>query len=207
MRLRNVKNKDVILDNSRYIVKDPVNYKGKWNSLFNSNPIHVEIGSGKCGFLKGMALKYPDINFIGVEKSDSVLALGVKNISEDIPNLKFIVYDASKIDEVFSKEVDVLYLNFSDPWPKSRHEKRRLTYEEFLKKYDLIFKDKKRIVLKTDNMGFFEYSLCSLSKYGYRFNRVNLDLQNEENSDNIMTEYEIKFVKKGVNIYLLDAEK
>ena len=208
MRLRNVKNKEEILNKSNYIIDNPTSYKGKWQEVFkNNNPIYLEIGTGKCKFIKENALKYKDINFIGLERSLSVLALGVKNIEEDIPNLKLISYDASNIEDIFSKEIDLIYLNFSDPWPKKRHAKRRLTHEVFLEKYDKIFKNKKTIVQKTDNMGLFEFSLCSLSNYGYIIKDVKLDLQKEENSDNIMTEYEIKFSSLGSKIYLVHAEK
>lgn len=208
MRLRNVKNKEQILNNSNYVINNPKEYKGKWYTLFNNkNAIHLEIGTGKCKFIKDMALKYPNINFIGVEKSQSVLALGTKTIEEHIPNLRLISYDALKLDEIFEKEIDTIYLNFSDPWPKKRCAKRRLTHENFLKVYDKIFKDKKIIIQKTDNMHLFEFSIISLSNYGYTLKDIKLDLQNDENSDNIMTEYEIKFREKGNNIYKLIAEK
>lgn len=208
MRLRNVKNKEQILNNSNYVINNPKEYKGKWHTLFNNkNAIHLEIGTGKCKFIKDMALKYPNINFIGVEKSQSVLALGTKTIEEHIPNLRLISYDALKLDEIFEKEIDTIYLNFSDPWPKKRCAKRRLTHENFLKVYDKIFKDKKIIIQKTDNMHLFEFSIISLSNYGYTLKDIKLDLQNDENSDNIMTEYEIKFREKGNNIYKLIAEK
>ena len=208
MRLRNVKNKEQILNNSNYVINNPKEYKGKWYTLFNNkNAIHLEIGTGKCKFIKDMALKYPNINFIGVEKSQSVLALGTKTIEKHIPNLRLISYDALKLDEIFEKEIDTIYLNFSDPWPKKRCAKRRLTHENFLKVYDKIFKDKKIIIQKTDNMHLFEFSIISLSNYGYTLKDIKLDLQNDENSDNIMTEYEIKFREKGNNIYKLIAEK
>ena len=208
MRLRNVKNKEEILKKSKYIIENPQNYKGKWYKVFsNNNPIHLEVGTGKCKFIKEMALKYPDINFIGLERAQSVLALGVKKIEEDIPNLRLISYDAGEIEEIFDNEISVIYLNFSDPWPKDRHAKRRLTHEVFLKKYDKVFKDKKIIIQKTDNMHLFEFSIISLSNYGYVIKEINLDLQNSENNDNIMTEYEIKFAGLGQNIYMLKAEK
>ena len=208
MRLRNVKNKEEILKNSKYIIDSPKKYKGKWLDVFsNNNPIHLEIGTGKCKFIKEMALKYPNINFIGLEKSLSVLALGTKKIEDDIPNLRLISYDALEIDELFDKEIATIYLNFSDPWPKDRHAKRRLTHENFLKKYDKIFKDKKVIIQKTDNRNLFEFSLISLSNYGYLIKEINLDLQNSEINDNIMTEYEIKFTELGQNIYRVKAEK
>jgi len=208
MRLRNVKNKEELLKNSKYIIEDPTKYKGTWQELFNNtNEIHLEIGTGKCKFIYENAKRYPHINFIGIERSQSILALGTKQIEEDLPNLKLISYDASNINEIFDKEISVIYLNFSDPWPKKRHAKRRLTHEEFLKKYDLIFKNNKTIIQKTDNRKLFEFSIISLSNYNYQIKDIKLDLQKEENSDNIMTEYEIKFSKLGQNIYMLKAEK
>ena len=201
MRLRNVKNKNEILNCSDIVIKNPEDYKGNWKSLFsNDNEIHLEIGTGKCKFIKELASKNPDVNYIGIEKSDSILALAVKE--KDFPsNLKLICYDASKIDELFDHEISKLYLNFSDPWPKKRHAKRRLTSSEFLSKYDLIFENEKIIEFKTDNMGLFEYSLISFVENGYLIKEISLDLHNLENNDNILTEYEEKFSKKGFRIY------
>ena len=207
MRIRNVKNKEDILNNNSCVVLDPCSFKGKWSSCFgNSNPIHLEIGPGKCGFIREMALRNPDINFIGVERIDSVLAIGVREL-DNVPNLRLINYDANKIDEIFSNEISLLYLNFSDPWPKARHAKRRLTSSIFLEKYDKIFVDKKRIVQKTDNEGLFAYSIVSLSNYGYVIDEVCLDLHNCLKDDNIETEYEKKFASKGCKIFMLKATK
>ncbi len=207
MRLRNVKGKKEILDNAIVIIKNPEEYKGSWNKLFlNDNEINIEIGTGKCKFIKELALKNPNINYIGIEKSDSILSLAVKN--KDFPsNLKLVCYDASKIDELFSFEVSKIYLNFSDPWPKKRHSKRRLTSKNFLEKYDSIFKNDKKIEFKTDNMGLFEYSLISFVDYGYKIKDLSLDLHKLENNDNILTEYEEKFSKKGFRIYKVSVYK
>lgn len=210
MRVRNLKNKNEILDNSSYVVKNPAKYKGCFNKLFgNDNPICVEIGSGKCSFIYEMARQNPDCNYIGVEVQDSILAIGVREISKlpKLDNLYLIKYDALKIDEVFDGEVDTLYLNFSDPWPKKRHEKRRLTNFRFLEKYDIMFLSDKKIVMKTDNEGLFEYSVVSLSKYGYKIIDLSLDLHKREDYNNIMTEYERKFSSKGSKIYMLSANK
>ena len=207
MRIRNVKNKEDILNNNSCVVLDPCSFKGKWSSCFgNSNPIHLEIGPGKCGFIHEMALRNPDINIIGVERIDSVLAIGVRELN-NIPNLRLINYDANKIDEIFSNEISLLYLNFSDPWPKARHAKRRLTSSIFLEKYDKIFVNKKMIVQKTDNEGLFAYSIVSLSNYGYVIDEVCLDLHNCVKNDNIETEYEKKFASKGCKIFMLKATK
>jgi len=201
MRLRNVKNKKEILDSKEIVIKNPEDYKGIWNKLFNNNnEINIEIGTGKCNFIKELASRNPNVNYIGIEKSDSILALAVKE--KDFPdNLKLVCYDASKIDELFNHEIAKIYLNFSDPWPKKRHAKRRLTSKEFLNKYDDVFENNKIIEFKTDNMGLFEYSLISFVEYGYLIKDISLDLHNLENNDNILTEYEEKFSKKGFRIY------
>ncbi len=209
MRLKNVKNAKDIINNSKYIVLNPYDYKGKWNSLFkNNNPINIEIGMGKGNFIIKMAKKYKDINFIGIEMFDSVIVRSVQKLeNEDIPNLKLIRLDANYIEDIFDKEINTIYLNFSDPWPKKRHEKRRLTSDVFLKKYDNIFKGKKEIIQKTDNINLFSYSLTSLSLYGYKFDYVTLDLLSENDLDNVLTEYESKFNSKGVRICKLVAHK
>jgi len=208
MRQRNVKNKEEIISNSPYIILDPENYKKKWSKVFgNKNPIHIEIGTGKGNFIINKALKYPDINFIGIEKFDSIIARCLQKIPEGIPNLKVVRLNALGIEDVFDKEVDTIYLNFSDPWPKKKWHKRRLTSNIFLEKYDRVFKGIPRIVQKTDNRDLFEYSVVSLSTYGYTIKDITFDLHNSHIEDNIMTEYEEKFSKKGNNIYYLEAVK
>lgn len=205
MRLRNVKNKEDILNNSKYLVKNPTNFCNKWNSLFgNNHPIYIEIGVGKGKFIKENAKKFPDINFIGIEKYDSILAKSLKNMEDEYSNLYFIRMDALDIDKVFSKEVSRIYLNFSDPWPKKRHHFRRLTSPIFLDKYDSIFTENKEICMRTDNRELFEYSLEEISKKGYVFESVSLDLHSKE-ENLITTEYEDKFVSRGMPIYSLDA--
>lgn len=208
MRLRNVKNAQDILDNSKYVIKNPKELKGNFKNLFpNDNPIHLEIGMGKGRFISGMAKKYPNINFIGVEKYQSVLVRGVQKVDEeDIPNLKFICIDAKELNEVFDHEIDTLYLNFSDPWPKNRHADRRLTSHIFLRVYDDIFKNDNKIVQKTDNIILFASSLSSLSTYGYILEEVSLDLHNTD-IDNVETEYEEKFSGLGFKINYLKATK
>ncbi len=208
MRLRNVKNAVSILENSPYYLKNPLEYRGNFQTLFsNSNPIHLEIGTGKGQFLIQMAKKFPNINFIGVEKYASVLVRAIEKVSlENISNIRFFCYDAKDLEKVFTKEIHTLYLNFSDPWPKVRHAKRRLTSPNFLKVYDAIFKDKNRIIQKTDNISLFSYSLETLSQYGYIFERVSLDLLNTDIS-NVLTEYEEKFSSLGYKINYLKAWK
>lgn len=208
MRLRNVKNADVILEKSDYYIENPENLRGKWRTIFkNSNPIMLEIGMGKGDFIRGMANIHPDVNYIGIEKYESVLVRGVQKLdSSELENVKVACYDAIDIGACFDREIDTLYLNFSDPWPKSRHAKRRLTYVDFLKEYDKIFENSKKIVLKTDNDSFFESSLVSLNNYGYEFDEVILDLWSHE-VENVKTEYEIKFASKGFKIKYLRAHK
>ena len=208
MRLRNVKGATNIIENSDYVIKDYKEYKGKYKNLFkNDNPIHIEIGMGKGNFIIGMALKYPNINFIGIEKYDSVIVRAIEKLDIDIPNLKLIRMDATLIDEVFSKEIDTIYLNFSDPWPKTRHEHRRLTSEFFLKRYDNVFKSKKHIIMKTDNRKLFEYSIISLTNYGYSIKEISLDMYSDDIKDNVQTKYEKKFHDKGMPIYKIEVFK
>ncbi len=207
MRLRNLKNKEKIINNSPYIVNDYTNYRSRFSELFgNDNPIYVEIGMGKGKFIVENALKYKNINFIGIEKYDNVVARALLCLPEDIPNLKIIRVDAYLIDEVFDKEIDRIYLNFSDPWPKVRHNKRRLTSKIFLDKYDKIFKNTKNIYLRTDNEGLYAYSIESLSSKGYILYDITFDLHRD--FDNLITtEYEDKFILKGDKIYALKARK
>lgn len=209
MRLRNVKGAKEIIESSNYVVLDYKKYRGNYNKLFkNNNPIYVEIGMGKGKFIIDNAIKYPNINFIGIEKYDSVVVRAIQKLEDkDIPNLKIIRMDALEITDVFDKEVSRIYLNFSDPWPKDRHEHRRLSSDIFLKKYDLIFKDNKNIVMKTDNRNLFEYSVKSFVNYGYKINDISLNLHQANYPDNIMTEYEEKFVSKGSPIYMIDVSK
>ena len=209
MRLRNVKNKEEILKNTTYLITNPEEYKSIWNKLFgNNHKLYIEVGMGKGDFIIENAKRYPDINFIGIEKYDSVIARAIEKANlEELPNLKLVRMDANHIDEAFSKEVDLIYLNFSDPWPKKRHAKKRLTSEIFLSKYANIFTGDNKIMMKTDNTGLFEYSLESLSQYGYIIEKVSLDLHNSDIENNIETEYEKKFSSKGNNIYYLEVKK
>lgn len=209
MRLRNVKNAKEIVSNSEYVVHKPQQYKGMYNEMIfnNYNPIHLEIGMGKGNFIIDKAIKNPDINFIGVEMYESVMCRALEKLKDkDIPNLKLICLDALGLGEVFSGEIDTIYLNFSDPWPKKRHAKRRLTSHVFLPIYDKIMKDEKIIVQKTDNVGLFESSVVSLSTYGYTIEEISLDLANT-GMENSLTEYEVKFMNQGVRINYLKAIK
>ena len=207
MRLRNVKNKDEILNSSSYLVKDAESNIGNWSNLFgNDNPIYIEIGMGKGKFIIENAIRHPDINFIGIEKFDSVLARSLPKIPEGLNNLLIIRMDALNIEKVFSKEVSRIYLNFSDPWPKARHHLRRLSSRVFLEKYDSIFKDNKEIYMRTDNQGLYIYSLMSFSEYGYILKDISFDLHKDK-EELITTEYEDKFSSKGMPIYSVVATK
>ena len=208
MRPRRVKNSQEILDNSKYVISNPLDYKGKYKEVFgNNNPIRLEIGMGKGDFIVGMAQKYPNINFIGVEVQEAVIVRAIKKLDKlDLPNVKVMMINADKLNEVFDHEIDTIHLNFSDPWPKTRHAKRRLTNESFLKIYDDLFIGDPHIIQKTDNILLFAYSIEELVKHGYKFNKVSLDLANED-IDNVQTEDERKFMLKGERINYLDAVK
>lgn len=208
MRLKHVKGAHEKIEKSEMVIKNPESYKGSFCDLFmNHHPIHIEIGMGKGNFIIGMALKYPDVNFIGIEKYDSVLVRALDKLDEPLPNLKFIRMDATMIENVFNHEIDVIYLNFSDPWPKKRHAHRRLTSPEFLKRYDALFKEQKNIVMKTDNRKLFEYSLMSFNEYGYHFDELYLNLYQDDLTDNVQTEYERKFHELGFPIYKIRVYK
>ena len=208
MRLKNVKGANEIIVNGTYFIANPNEYKGKWNSVFgNDNPIYIEIGMGKGDFIIENAKRNANINFIGIEKFDSVIVRAIQKSNDlELDNLKIIRMDANKLNDVFSNEIDLIYLNFSDPWPKDRHAKRRLTSSIFLNIYDGIFKGDNNIVMKTDNVNLFEFSLESLIENGYDivYKTNDLDCLNE---DNIMTEYESKFYNKGIKINKLVAIK
>ncbi|MGN1337283.1 MAG: tRNA (guanosine(46)-N7)-methyltransferase TrmB [Candidatus Coprovivens sp.] len=209
MRLRNVKNAVEIVNNSKYVITNPADYKGEYNSKIfnNSNPIHLEIGMGKGNFIIDMAKRFPDINFIGLEMYESVVCRAIEKLeNEELPNLRIICMDAHGLEDVFDKEISTIYLNFSDPWPKTRHAKRRLTSHVLLPIYDKIFKDECIIEQKTDNIGLFESSIVSLSTYGYVIEEISLDLASTD-KENSLTEYEAKFMSQGVRINYLKARK
>ena len=208
MRLKNVRGANEIIVKGKYYVDDPFMYKGKWQELFqNENPIYIEIGMGKGNFVIQNAKRYPDINFIGIEKYDSVIVRAIqKSDLLELNNLKIVRIDANRLGEIFDREIDKIYLNFSDPWPKDRHAKRRLTSPIFLNIYDVIFKNDKRIVMKTDNTNLFNYSVDTLLAHGYDIISKTNDL-NCLDSDNIMTEYEEKFYKQGIKINKIEVLK
>lgn len=208
MRLRNVYNAKNILNSSKFYIETPQKYKGKWSDLFGDDkPVMLEVGMGKGDFIKDMATSHPEWNFIGIEKYESVLVRGVQKLeSTELENVRVMNVDARDLEEYFGKEIDTIYLNFSDPWPKKRHHKRRLTYEDFLKVYDRIFASDSKIIMKTDNDTLFESTLISLNNYGYTFDEVILDLWSKD-KPNIKTEYEIKFANLGYKIKYIEAHK
>lgn len=208
MRLRNVKNKEEILNKCSILIKNAEENIGNWKEVFgNNNAIYIEIGMGKGDFIIENARRYPNINFIGIEKYDSILVRAIEKVPSDIENLRFVRIDAKEINNVFDKEVDRIYLNFSDPWPKKRHAKRRLTSKEFLDKYESIFKNTKEIHQKTDNRELFEFSIISLVNNGYYLEDLCLNLHNSNRENIIMSEYEKKFVANNNTIYYLVAKK
>ncbi|MCM0582849.1 tRNA (guanosine(46)-N7)-methyltransferase TrmB [Weissella diestrammenae] len=213
MRLRNKKWASSWLDehDELVITQDrATGLQGNWQSIFsNEAPIQVEIGTGKGQFIIGMAKKYPEINFIGMEIQESAVAVAARKAFEDeheLPNLKFIFGDGAGVETYFSNgEISKIYLNFSDPWPKTRHETRRLTYRSFLSGYQTVLPSGGELAFKTDNRGLFEYSLYSFANFGVKFvaQGISLDLHADEEKmqDNVATEYEEKFSTAGFPIY------
>ena len=208
MKYNVVKNADKIIENSSYLIKNPRGYKNQWKTVFgNNNPICLELGMGRGSFIIEMALKNPNINFIGLELDSSQTATAVKNIGgRNIKNLKMICADANDIIDFFGKEIDTIYLTFSEPWPKKQDANKRFTSMNYLKLYDRIFRKNKHIILKTDNKILFASALESLSEYWYTFDKVSLDLHNDERKiPNVMTDFEKQYFKEHRNIYYVDA--
>ena len=203
-----IKDANKIINKSPYLVGTPEKYKNKWKDFFfYINPISLELGMGRGDFIINMAKNNPNINFIGLEIDDSQMVAAVEKLGRlNLCNLKLINADARTIDQIFGKEIDTVYLTFSEPWPKRIDEKKRFTHESYLRLYDKIFKKDKHIIMKTDNKGLFAYSLETLSQYWYTFDRVSLDLHNDENPiKNIMTDFEKKYFEEGRPIYYVDA--
>ena len=210
MRLRhNPWAKDKLSAYPQYVIQNPEDWKGKWDQAFSQKgPIHIEIGTGKGRFITEMAKANPSINYIGVELQESVIVSALDRLIEaEVPNLKLMNMNAEKLKDYFEKgEIARVYLNFSDPWPKTRHEKRRLTYKTFLASYESVLGNQGEIHFKTDNQGLFEYSLRSFSEYGMLLKYVSLDLHNSDFEGNIMTEYEEKFSNRGNRIYRCEVQ-
>jgi tRNA (guanine-N7-)-methyltransferase len=210
MRLRNDPNAKVKLDkHPEIVIQHPTQYKGKWKQIFNNDhPIHIEVGTGRGRFVTGMAQQNPHINYIGIEKFTTVIVKATENIANaNLSNAKLLNVDAEDLLDIFEEgEIDGVYLNFSDPWPKNRHEKRRLTYKDFLKLYEQLMGGNGEVHLKTDNQALFEFSLESFSKYGMIVKNISLHLHASEFEGNVMTEYEQKFSEKGMRIYRCEAK-
>ena len=212
MRLKNVPGARDVIAESSLVVHEPEKQKGNWQQGFgNDHPVHIEIGMGKGRFICEMAKTHPDINYIGIEKYSSVLLRAIQKMEEEpLPNLLFIRMDAENIDEVFGlDEVDRIYLNFSDPWPKDRHAKRRLPSKEFLARYDRFLKKDGVLEFKTDNRGLFDFAVEELPQAGWKLVKITYDLHHDEEmmQGNVMTEYEQKFSSMGNPICKLIASR
>lgn len=204
MRLKNITGSREVVAGSPYVVQEAVQQScpGTWAKIFKNNlPLHIEIGMGKGKFIHTMAKEHPDINYVGIEKYSSVLLRAIQKMEqEELPNLKFLRMDAENIDKVFGNgEVDRIYLNFSDPWPKDRHAKRRLPSREFLARYDLILKQDGRLEFKTDNRELFDFAVEELEPAGWKAEVITYDLHADGKlmDGNVMTEYEEKFSAMG----------
>lgn len=206
MRLRNITGSREMIAESRFVVHEPQEYKGRWRELFsNDHPLRIEIGMGKGRFIMDLARMHPEINYVGIEKYSSVLLRGIQKMETDpLPNLYFIRMEAEEIADVFGREeVERIYLNFSDPWPKDRHVKRRLPSREFLKRYDEILVRDGVIEFKTDNEDLFRFALEEIAPAGWQLLQMTEDLHHDEKmlAGNVMTEYEEKFSALGNPIY------
>lgn len=209
MRLRAVKGARETIAANEFVIKEETTMKGRWHELFgNDNPIHLEIGMGKGKFLMTLAEMNPEINYVGIEKFSSVLVRALEKRAEyEGDNVLFLRMDAENLPDVFAPgEVDQIYLNFSDPWPKDRHAKRRLTSKEFFKRYDQVLKADGKVIFKTDNRPLFDFSLEQVPLAGWKLENYTFDLHNSEYVEgNVMTEYETKFVAEGKPINRLVA--
>lgn len=208
MRYNVVKNAKETINNSSYIVKNPETNKNKWNDVFgNKNPICLELGMGRGSFIIEMAKNHPNINYIGLELDENQTATAISYLGDlKLKNLKLICADAKEIINYFGKEIDTIYLTFSEPWPKKQDEKKRFSSENYLRLYDRIFKKHKHIIMKTDNKILFASALESLSGYWYTFDNVSLDLHNDERHiENVMTDFERQYFKEHRPIYYVDA--
>lgn len=210
MRLRNKPwAKEKLMNYPQYVIDEPEKVRGKWNELFgNQHPIHIEIGTGKGRFITEMAKANPNVNYIGIEAYTSVIVTALDRVIEaEVPNLKLLNINAQNLTDIFAPgEIDRIYLNFSDPWPKNKHEKRRLTYKSFLEMYEKVLVPGGELHFKTDNQGLFEYSLISFSEFGLKLTFISLDLHKSNFEGNIMTEYEEKFSKRGNRIYRCEVQ-
>lgn len=211
MRLRHIPGAEEQIEKSPYVVGSPEGKKGRWSEVFgNDNPIEIEVGMGKGRFIMELAGRNPQINYVGIERYSTVLLKALQKREQmELPNICFMCVDARGLAEIFGEgEVHKIYLNFSDPWPKDRHAKRRLTSPEFMAVYDKILKQDGVVEFKTDNRGLFDYSLESIPAAGWRLNAHTFDLHHDEMAEgNVMTEYEAKFSAEGKPICKLIASR
>lgn len=209
MRLRHIPGSEEEIAASPYVIQNPSGRKGCWKDVFgNENPIEIEIGMGKGRFIMELAALHPNINYVGIERYPSVLLRGLQKRAElELNNIYFMCVDAKNLAEIYAPgEVEKIYLNFSDPWPKDRHEKRRLTSEDFMAVYNQILRPDGVVEFKTDNRGLFDYSLEAIPRAGWKIADYTYDLHHSEMGiGNVMTEYEEKFSSKGNPIYKLIA--
>ncbi|MEJ8543906.1 tRNA (guanosine(46)-N7)-methyltransferase TrmB [Brevibacillus borstelensis] len=209
MRLRNIPGAEEALREYPTFADNPASMKGRWRERFgNDHPIHIEIGCGKGRFINTLAERHPDINFIAIElKAEVVLRAAQRTEKREIPNLAFVQYNAALLPDLFAaEEVSRIYLNFSDPWPKTRHAKRRLTYASFLDTYKQVLKKNGEIHMKTDNEKLFEFSLNQFSNERFQLRNITFDLhQSALAEENVMTEYEERFSSRGQRIYRAEA--
>ena len=212
MRLRHIRGAEETIATSPYVIQEPELHKGSWNQVFgNDNPIQIEVGMGKGRFIMELAQQNPDINYIGIERYSSVLLRGLQKRAQlELNNIYFMCIDAKNMADYFAPgEVDKIYLNFSDPWPKDRHAKRRLTSRQFFARYDQILKKEGHLEFKTDNQDLFTFSLEEVPEAGWKLDASTRDLHHDPvlSEGNVMTEYEEKFSSKGNPICKLIASR
>ena len=211
MRLRNVKGSRDRIAADDFVIQNPVEYKGCWEEAFGTKrPLYLEIGMGKGRFISELAVKNPQNNYLGIEKFSSVLVRALDKRKElEVDNLLFLRMDAEEIVDIFEKdEVDGIYLNFSDPWPKDRHAKRRLTSDRFLARYAQVLKPEGKVIFKTDNRELFDFSLEQAQEAGWKILNYTYDLHHSEYVEgNIMTEYEERFSKEGKPICRMEIRR
>lgn len=208
MRLRRIPGtKEALTHYEDLVIMDPESNKGRWREFFgNDHPIHVELGMGKGQFISTLAAQHPEINYIGMEFREEMVHIAAKKMGNHRGNVALLWFNVDNILEIFNPgELSRIYLNFSDPWPKKRHGKRRLTYRNYLAKYKKLFDNAGEIHFKTDNKDLFEFSLNEFGDSGFFLKNITLDLHNSEFKGNVLTEYEKKFSQKGMPIYRCEA--
>lgn len=211
MRLRHIPGAEQEIAKSPYVIQEPAGHKGNFRKLFgNNNPLEIEVGMGKGKFIMEMAKQHPQVNYIGIERYSSVLLRALQKRAElELDNIYFMCVDAKELADIFApEEIDRIFLNFSDPWPKDRHAKRRLTSPDFMSVYDAVLKKDGVIEFKTDNKGLFDYSLEAIPEAGWKLDAHTFDLHVSDMAEgNVMTEYETKFSAMGNPIFKLIASR